>query len=88
MAEVVFLERYRAARVSAAVKAGPPKPMHLTAAPDRVVLVFTNGDELDLSPESARVWAERLAAMADVAAALGRDERALLGLPEGGGDDV
>jgi len=43
----------------------------LAAEAGRVFLRFAVGAELELSPEHARIWTERLAAMADVAAALG-----------------
>jgi antitoxin component of MazEF toxin-antitoxin module len=48
-------------------------PAHLSAEPGKVILEVSNGAGLDLSPANARVWAERLAAMADVAEALERE---------------
>jgi hypothetical protein len=84
----IDLEAYRSRRLAALSRTADPRPCHLSAAPDRVLLLFTTGAELDLSPAHARVWAERLAAMADVAEALGRDERALLSRGEEGGPDA
>lgn len=71
IAPILDLEAARARRVAAAK--APVQPCHLSAAPDRVLLLFTNGEQLDLSPAHARIWAERLAAMADVAEAIGRE---------------
>lgn len=88
MAEVADLEAYRALRVARAAKKGPPCPRHLSAAPDRVLLLFSNGDELDLSPANARIWAERLCQMADSAERLARDERVLLVIREEGDADA
>lgn len=86
MARVVNLDAFRARR--RAVESPQPSQgcIHLGAAPDRVILRLFNGDEAELSPTRARVWAERLVAMADVAEALGRDERSLLIDPDGGDD--
>lgn len=67
-------ERSAAARPSAPE---PVKPAYLGAEAGKVIVSFTNDSGLELSPEHARIWAERLAAMADVAEALAK---------EGGGD--
>ena len=55
----------------------PVKPVFIAAEPDRVLLRLSDGAELELSPEHAETWAERLAEMAKTARALGQ---------EGGGD--
>lgn len=80
MAEVVNLAAARQrklARESAAARPEPALrqayPAYIAAEADRVILRLTNGDELDLSPDHARVWAERLVAMADTAEALGKE---------------
>jgi hypothetical protein len=81
MAKVVSLDGYRlrrqvdeALQLAAKPLAPPPvKPTYLAAEPGKVLLAFSDGAQLDLSPDHARTWAERLAAMADVAEALDRD---------------
>ncbi len=75
MANVVCLEDFRTRRMAAAQAAGalPVQPVYLAAEPGKVVLAFSDGAQLDLSPEHARIWAERLAAMADTAEAMGRE---------------
>jgi hypothetical protein len=73
-AEVVQLAAFRERRpVAKSDSSQPPQPVtaHLWAESGRVVLRFSNGNEVGLTPASARVWAERLAAMADVAEAPG-----------------
>jgi hypothetical protein len=64
---VVNLEAFRARRCATV------PPATLTAAPGRVLLDLGDGTGLELSPERARAWAARLAAMADVAAALAEE---------------
>jgi hypothetical protein len=80
--EPVSLDAYRLRRRVAAdlarrsPAAQPPagvKPTYLAAEPGRVLLRFSDGAELELAPEHARTWAERLAAMADVAEAMAKD---------------
>lgn len=53
------------------------KPTYVAAEAGKVLLRFSDGAELELSPDHAETWAERLAQMA-------RTARALAG--EGGGD--
>lgn len=79
MADPISLDRYRERRAAAARPAAsaPVKPTYLAAEAGKVLLAFSDGAQLDLSPQHARIWAERLAAMADVAEALAK---------EGGGD--
>lgn len=71
LADVVQLAAFRARRATPAPK--PVAPAHLQAQPGRVLLQLSDKSELDLSPAHARIWAERLAAMADVAEALERE---------------
>lgn len=85
MTKPICLEAFRARRLAQLAPSTPVRPLHLSAAPDRVLLLFSNGQELSETPASGRVWAERILAMCDVAEALGRDERALLGAPDDGG---
>lgn len=51
----------------------PVQPTYIAAEPGKVLLRFSDGAELELSPEHCRTWAERLAGMADVAEALARE---------------
>lgn len=64
-ADVVQLDAFRARRAKPTPK--PVAPAHLYAERGLVVLAFSNQQEVILSAEHARVWAERIAAMADVA---------------------
>jgi hypothetical protein len=64
-APVVSLDAARARRRAGDAPAAPPAT--LQATPGRVLLAFADGSEVDLSPEHARTWAERLLAMADAA---------------------
>jgi hypothetical protein len=74
-AEVVSLDAFRARRAGVTPPGPPPSvaPAHLSAEPGLVLLQFSNREQLVLSPPHARVWAERLAAMADTAEALERE---------------
>lgn len=74
-APVIDLDAARARRASAATRsqttqASSATPATISAGPGRVVLALGDGAELDLSPQHARVWAERLSDMADVAESL------------------
>ena len=86
VADPVSLDEYRlrrrlaaeweteiAAREKAAQAPAPVKPTYLAAEPGRVLLRFSDGAELELDPTHARIWAERLLGMADVAEALAKD---------------
>jgi len=53
--------------------AAPRSAASLHARPNTVVLTLADGTEFDLSPDHARTWAERLAAMADVAEAMAKE---------------
>jgi len=68
------------ADIAAREKAAKPRgiqPTYLGAEANKVLLAFSDGTEVDLSPAHARTWAERLLGMADVAEAMAK---------EGGGD--
>jgi hypothetical protein len=69
-ADVVELAAFRARKRP---EPKPVAPAHLSAEPGLVLLEFSNREQLELSPAHARVWAERLAAMADTAEALERE---------------
>lgn len=83
MSDPISLAAFRQRRLaenSAAAQPSVPapvKPAYLGAEAGKVIVTFTNDAGLELSPQHARIWAERLAAMADVAEALAK---------EGGGD--
>lgn len=70
-APVVSLAAARARRREASPPT--PPPAHLTVRSGVVVLVLGGYGELELSPEHARVWAEKLAAMAARAESRGGD---------------
>jgi hypothetical protein len=82
-ADIVSLDAFRARRAEALIPP-PAAHHHLAAGPGLVTIVFAGGLEVELSPIRARVWAERLAAMADVADQLQRDADWLVRGPEGG----
>lgn len=74
-AEVVRLSDVRARRAGIAPPGPPPKPApaYLATAPGKVLFELSDGTGFDLSAAHARIWAERLAAMADTAEALERE---------------
>jgi hypothetical protein len=80
----ISLDAFRARRAEALIPP-PAGHHHLAAAPGLVVIHFAGGPEVELSPTRARVWAERLVAMADVAEGLQRDSDWLVGGPEDAG---
>lgn len=74
----ISLDAYRQRRLaqaSAAARPAPsPKvPTFAQAAPGCVTVGFSDRSELNLSPTSARFWAEQLACMADTAEQLAKD---------------
>lgn len=70
LAAVVSLDAARARRRAGGPPTAPPATLSLCGG--CVVLDLGDGTGLELSPDHARAWAERLAAMADVAEALGK----------------
>lgn len=73
----ISLDAYRARRKALLARivdrARPVQPTYLGAEAGKVLLAFSNGTEIDLSPAQARLWAERVADMADTAEALARE---------------
>lgn len=71
---VVSLATYRARGRGEKPKTRPPAaPATLAVKDGQVLLDFGDGTGLELSSAHARTWAERLAAMADVAEALAKE---------------
>lgn len=76
----ISLDAYRKRRAGWEAPAPTPpavKPTYIAAEAGKVLLRFSDGAELELSPDHAETWSERLAQMARTARSLGQ---------EGGGD--